>query len=230
MIMIGMDLHKRESHLAIKLEDGTILDRRVATTRASLAGVFECQPRAKVLLEASTESSWVAEFLESLGHEVIVADPNFAPMYATWSRRIKTDKRDARALLDACGLGAHRPAHRLSPARRHIRAELAVRDALVRTRTRYIALAKSLVRRDGLRVPGSMSRTVAERIQALDLPAPLAAELAPLFSVMVPLNAQIAAADERLVELAATDQEIQHLATAPQGGGDHRCRSGVDHR
>jgi transposase len=31
-----------------------------------------------------------------LGHEVIVADPNFAPMYATRSKKVKTDKRDAR--------------------------------------------------------------------------------------------------------------------------------------
>src|SRR3990172_283108 len=35
---------------------------------------------------------------EALGHEVIVADPNFAPMYATRTRKVKTDRRDARAL------------------------------------------------------------------------------------------------------------------------------------
>ena len=37
--------------------------------------------KAKVLMEASTESEWVARCLEELGHEVVVADPNFAPMY-----------------------------------------------------------------------------------------------------------------------------------------------------
>jgi transposase len=42
-----------------------------------------------VLIEASTDSEWVACCLEALGHEVIVADPNFAPMYATRSRRVK---------------------------------------------------------------------------------------------------------------------------------------------
>jgi transposase len=35
--------------------------------------------------------------LEALGHEVIIADPNFAPMYATRSHKVKTDRRDARA-------------------------------------------------------------------------------------------------------------------------------------
>ena len=50
-----------------------------------------------MLIEASTDSEWVARCLEALGHEVIIADPNFAPIYATRSRKVKTDRRDARA-------------------------------------------------------------------------------------------------------------------------------------
>jgi transposase len=79
-------------------------------------GVLGDRPPARILLEASTESEWVARHLESLGHEVIVADPNYAPMYANRSRRTKTDKRDARTLMDACETGAWRPAYRLSEA------------------------------------------------------------------------------------------------------------------
>jgi hypothetical protein len=146
---------------------------------------------------------------------VIVADPNFAPMYATRSRRTKTDRRDARTLMEACRLGAYRPAYRLSDARRHVRAGLAVREALVRTRTRYIALAKALVRRDGLRVATSESHLVAKRIAALELSDALSAELLPLFEVLVPINEQIAAADRRLAALARTDAEMVRLATAP---------------
>jgi transposase len=218
MEIIGFDLHKRESQLAIRQDDGSILDRRITTSRDRLRAVFGDRPRAKVLLEASTESEWVAMYLESLGHEVIVADPNFAPMYATRTRRIKTDKRDARALQDACALGAYRPAHRLSAARRHMRAELAVRDALVRTRTRYIALGKTLARRDGLRVPSSSSKLAATRLAQLDASPHLTAELAPLLALLAPLTAAIAAADDRLAVLAA-DEPIMHLlTTAPQVG------------
>jgi transposase len=77
----------------------------------------------------------VAWCLERLGHEVIVADPSFAPMYATRMRKVKTDRRDARALTEANVLGAYRPAHPLSDGQRQVRAQLAVRDALVQTRT-----------------------------------------------------------------------------------------------
>jgi len=95
----GLDLHKREHQLAINADDGTITDRRVATSRERFTAVFGGRPPAKILLEASTESEWVARHLESLGHEVLVADPNFAPMYANRSRRSKTDQRDARTLI-----------------------------------------------------------------------------------------------------------------------------------
>jgi transposase len=156
--------------------------------------------------------------LESLGHEVIVADPNFAPMYATRSRRTKTDRRDARTLMEACRLGAYRPAYRLSDARRHVRAELAVREALVRTRTRYIALAKALVRRDGLRVASSEAHLVAQRIAALELSDALSAELLPLFHVLAPINEQITAADRRIAAAGRADAVVTLLTTAPSIG------------
>jgi transposase len=218
MDTIGLDLHKRESQLCIGRDDGSVEERRIVTSRERFAAVLGGRSPARVLLEASTESEWVARHLEGLGHEVIVADPNFAPMYATRSRRTKTDRRDARTLMEACRLGAYRPAYRLSDARRHVRAELAVREALVRTRTRYIALAKALVRRDGLRVAASESHLVAKRIAALDLSDALGVELFPLFEVLVPINEQITAVDRRIAALARTDPEMARLATAPSIG------------
>lgn len=215
MDTIGLDLHKRESQLCVGHADGTITERRIVTSRERFTALFADQPPARVLLEASTESEWVACHLESLGHTVIVADPNYAPMYATRSRRVKTDKRDARTLMEACRAGTYRPAHRLSAPRRHVRAELAVREALVRTRTRYVALAKALVRRDGLRVPSSAAERVGAHLQALALPPALAAELAPLVAFFAPLNETIAAADRRLAELERTDPIVALLMTAP---------------
>lgn len=219
MDMIGIDLHKRESQLCI-LEDegGRVIEKRIVTRRERFTAVLGERAPARVLLEASTESEWVAQCLEALGHEVIVADPNYAPMYASRSRRVKTDRRDARALAEALKLGAYRPAHRVSAARRHVRAELAVREALVRTRTRYISLSKALVRRDGLRVPESTAPLVPRRIAALELSPALAAELAPLFEVLVPINEQIAAAERRIGRLLEEDATVALLATAPGVG------------
>ena len=100
MEIIGLDLHKRESQLSRTADDGTITDRRIATSRERFTAVVGARPRARILLEASTEREWVARHLESLGHDVIVADPNDAPMYANRSRRTKTDKREQIAAAD----------------------------------------------------------------------------------------------------------------------------------
>ena len=56
MDIIGLDLHKRESQLSIKAEDGTITDRRIVTRRERFTVVLGDRPRARVLLEASPES------------------------------------------------------------------------------------------------------------------------------------------------------------------------------
>src|SRR5215471_19460937 len=116
---IGIDLHKRESQICILAEGGELIERRIRTDPHRFAELLGERAPACILLEASTESEWVARCLEELGHDVVVADPNFAPMYATRTRKVKTDRRDARALAEACRLGAYRPAHRLSDAQRH---------------------------------------------------------------------------------------------------------------
>ena len=145
--------------------------------------------------------------MESLGHEVIVADPNFAPMYARRSRKVKNDRRDARALAEACRLGAYRPAHRASDEQRHVRSHLAVREALVRTRTRFICVVRSLLRREGLRVRSGGATTFVER--------PAALEIAPLLDLLGSLNHQIRQTDQRIRGIVRRDPVVQRLHTVP---------------
>ena len=115
---IGIDVHKRESQICIETEDGEVIEKRIRTERERFEAVFAGRPRAKILLESMTEAEWVARCLEDLGHEVIVADPSYGAMYATRSRRVKTDRRDAVTLADACRLQAYRHAHRTSDRQR----------------------------------------------------------------------------------------------------------------
>ena len=96
----AIDLHKKESQVPIVAADGEVIDRRILTTRDRLTAVFWGRTPMRILIEASTESEWVAQHLESLGHDVIVADPNYGAMYARRSRRVKTDRRDAAAASD----------------------------------------------------------------------------------------------------------------------------------
>src|SRR5215203_309874 len=219
MDFIGFDLGKVSSQVCILTEDGELIERRIKTDREHLAELLGSRPPARLLIEASTESEWVARHLEGLGHEVVVADPNFAPMYATRSRKVKTDKRDARTLAEACRLGAYRPAHRTSDKQRHVRAQLGVREAMVRTRSRYISLISTLLRRDGLRIHNSgYTPTFLKRLAQLELPEALREEIAPLVLLLQSLNEQIKQADQQLAALAEGDEVLARLRTVPGVG------------
>jgi transposase len=215
---VGIDVHKVASQICMIAEGGELIERRVRTEPSRLAEVLGDRMRARILIEASTESEWVARCLEGLGHEVIVADPNFAPMYATRQRKVKTDRRDARALAEACVLGAYRRAHRVSDAQRHVRGRLGVRDALVRTRTRYIALIRSRLRQDGWRVPTGTAERFPDRVLALPLPGRLRSEVAPVLAVMRHVTRQVGYSDERIVALTATDERVRRLQSVPNIG------------
>lgn len=76
----AIDLHARSSILCVAREGGGYDEREFPTTRPFLQVLFEKVPPTRVLIESSTSSEWVASTIESLGHEVIVADPNFALM------------------------------------------------------------------------------------------------------------------------------------------------------
>jgi transposase len=142
----AIDLHKRESQVRIVATDGEVIDRRILTTRERLTAMFWGRARMRILIEASTESEWVARHLEGLGHEVIVADPNYGAMYARRGRRVKTDRRDVAALADACRHGNYRPAHRRSARQRMVQSMLNVRRELTDSRTRAILIARAITR------------------------------------------------------------------------------------
>lgn len=215
---VGIDLHKRESQICIETEFGEVVEKRIRTERERFEAVFGGRPPAKILLEAMTESEWVARCLEELGHEVIVADPNYAAMYATRSRRVKTDRRDAMTLADACRLGAYRRSHRASDRQRHVRAELAVRDTLVRTRVKCVALVGALLRRHGIHLPSGNVDGFIARAERQPMPELQRQEIAPLVNLIRTTSAELEAADARIAAIAAGDPVIQRLRTVPGVG------------
>ena len=215
MEQIGIDVHKNESQICRLTGEGEILEQRIATRRDRFGAVLGDLPRARILIEASTESEWVARCLEDLGHEVIVADPNFAPMYATRSRRVKTDRRDAQALMDACRLGAYRSVHRTSEEQRQVRALLIVRDNLVRARVRQIQVMRALLRREGLRVRSGQTASFGLRMAAVELPEWLRTIVAPIRAAMDEGNRQLTIVDRAIEQVVRNDPVVQRLCTAP---------------
>jgi transposase len=219
MVYGAIDLHMRYSQIRIIDAEGLVLrDRRVVTTAERLVAVFADVGPVRVLLETGTESEWVAQTLEAAGHTVVVADPNYAPMYGELRRRVKTDRRDVAALAEANRRGWYRATHRVSAAQREIRQVLRSRRQLVQMRSGTVSLIRALLRQAGCRLAPGSAEGVPARLARLTLPAALAATVAPLGRVIAQVSATIAEVDARLAAYAAQDPVVQRLRTVPGVG------------
>jgi transposase len=219
MVYGAIDLHMRYSQIRIVDEQGTVLrDQRVQTTRERLTQVLAGRGPMRILLETGTESEWVAQALEGCGHEVIVADANYAPMYGETTRKVKTDRRDVAALAEANRRGWYRPTHRVSAEQRAMRQILRSRRLLVQMRSGAVSLVRSLLRQSGYRLASGSCETVPARVARLSLPAELRATLAPLCRQVATLTTEIRAIDTRVRECIATDAVVTRLQSVPGVG------------
>ena len=219
MVYGAIDLHMRYSQIRIIDESGVVLrDQRIVTVRERLVKAFDGLGPMRILLETGTESEWVAQALEAAGAEVIVADPNFAPMYGDVRRTVKTDRRDVAALAEANRQGWYRATHRVSAGQRQMRQVLRTRRQLVQMRSGAVALLRSLLKQDGYRLPSCGAERVPARLALLVLPAPLAATLAPLARLINTTTHEIASLDQQLTHRAAADPIVQALQTVPGVG------------
>jgi transposase len=106
--------------------------------RNELAKLASAYPRALLVMEAGTHSPWISRFLDSLGMEVVVANPRKTRTISQSER--KSDDRDALVLAR---LGrAHRnllsPIAHGSEEAQHDLLQIKLRDCLVRARVAVI--------------------------------------------------------------------------------------------
>jgi transposase len=215
----AIDLHLRRSQIRIIDEhEQVVLDRRIDTDRVAFTEVFAGRGRLRILIESSTDSEWMAQHLEGLGHEVVVVDPNYAAMYGARSRKVKTDKRDVAALALANRRGVYRAAHRVRPAARALRQELRVRRHLVEQRTALINLVRALLRQEGLRLPSGHPASVLRRLARVALSPALQTALAPVRTVLTTVQATLDTMETAVEARAAADPMTQRLMTAPGVG------------
>jgi transposase len=219
MVYGAIDLHARYSQIRVIDAEGRVrADKRIVTTAERLVAVFSRHGAMRILLETGTESEWVAQALEGAGHEVIVADPNFAPMYGEIRRKVKTDGRDVAALAEANRRGWYRATHRVSAAQRGVRQVLRTRRQLVQMRSGTVSLLRALLRQSGYRLASGSCERVPSRLAAMTLPPALHETLAPLRRMVETLTAEIAAVDQRLHLHGKTDAVVQRLQSVPGVG------------
>jgi len=163
---IGIDLGDRVSHVAVLDESGEVTKRfRLSTTRASFEKAFSQRSPARVVMEATTHSRWASSLLDTLGHEVLVANPR--QLSIIYKQQRKNDKRDAELLarvgrLDPTLLCPIR--HRSDDAHADL-ALVGVRDTLVRARAAMISTLRGMVKSFGHRLPSCSTESFAKKVK-----------------------------------------------------------------
>ncbi len=225
MVHIGIDLHKRESQICwLDGDTGEVRHQRIQTRSDRFQAVLRSPRPADVLIEASTESEWVAACVAELGHRVHVVDPSYAPMYpGARRRRHKNDTRDAVALATASLRGTYREVHRPSAVRREVRQVITVRESVVRTRTRLICVVRAALRSNGLRVASGSPQRFAGRVRQVPLSPALAEAIGPVLLLLEILGDAGAAAGHAGGRLYRTGPRHATAAVRPARRADYEC-------
>lgn len=154
-------------------------------------------------------SRWIAELIQGLGHEVVVANPRQVRLI--WKRRTKTDRSDALVLarLGRLDVALLAPVQHRSRGAQVDLACVRSRDILVRDRTRLINHVRGMLKPFGHRVRDCTADAFVDVAEAV-VPAELLPALGPVLAVMRVLNEQIAAQDKQIAQLVT----VVHPATA----------------
>jgi transposase len=128
--------------------------------------------------------------LESLGHQVITANPSRVQAIASSLR--KTDERDARWLAQLGRIDPEllSPVHARSEEAQKALAVVRAREGLVRARTMLINQVRGTVKSFGFRLPGSSTKSFAQKASEA-LPQDLKAALEPLLAVIADVSDRI---------------------------------------
>jgi len=216
---VGLDLGDKSSRYCVLDNEGKIQsERSVATTRQGFSQTFAKMVRSRIALEVGTHSPWVSRLLESLGHEVIVANARRVRMISESSR--KDDRMDAQILarlarVDPALLYPIR--HRGERVQQHL-AMVKARAGLVDGRTALVNTARGLTKSFGERIGKcDADQMGVEKIE--NLPAGVQSALKPLVTVVEAMTEQIQGYDKELAEIARKDYPETALLEQISGVG-----------
>jgi transposase len=155
MRWVGIDLHRRRSHITVLDEAGReLLSRRIANDpQTFLELLAEIDGESKIALEATYGSEWLADVLEAAGYELHLAHPWRTKAIA--SARVKNDAVDARTLAHLLRTGLLPEAYIAPRQLRELRDLLRHRVALTRMRSALKNRAGAVLAKQGVERPFS---------------------------------------------------------------------------
>jgi transposase len=220
VVYVGIDLHRRTSHVAALDEEGLeLLSRRVTNDPEALRALFaELGGEARVGLEAAFGWEWLADLLEREGIELHLAHPRHTKAIA--AARVKTDAVDARTLAHLLRADPLPEAYVAPPELRELRELLRHHIGLTRLRTTlknrvHALLARQGVQRGRAELFGPSGRRF---LGELSLPESTRRRLESLLALIADFDRELAAVKREIHARAKDEPRVSVLTRIPGVG------------
>jgi len=213
-MQIGVDLAKTVFEVAVSPVPGHVHERR-RLSRTAFGRFFAQRPPAEVLLEACGSAHHWGRELQRLGHRVTLLHPRAVAPYRTGN---KTDRADAKALLEAARNENIRPVPVKSLEQQAVVALHRLRQGYLHTRTARLNAVRGHLREFGCVIPVGAQHVLPRAYAALEtemVPALLRPALASVLDEIRTLETKAEAVRTDLTHLAAQMPDAQLLLTIP---------------
>lgn len=214
--IIAADLAKTVFQIAVSRRPGRVAEEH-RLSRTGFERFFAERQPAMVLLEACGSAHHWARCLQRLGHTVVLLPPHEVHRYV---RRDKTDRADAKALLEAYRNEEIHPVPVKSVDQQALAGLHRLRSGWLATRTARIHAARGLLRELGLVIPRGARRVVPRVRELVDdtaagIPEPLRVALTETCREIEELEERVRSSERQLDALARQTPAVLHLMTIP---------------
>lgn len=216
---MAIDLAKSVFQVAVSHHLGRVAEERRLSRRRFERFIAIQEPTLFLLEACGSAHHWGRRLLD-LGHTVVLLPPQYVRPYV---RRNKTDRADARALLEAYRNEDIKPVPVKTVDQHTLAALHRMRSAWLATRTARLNAIRGFLRELGFFIPQG-ARHVIPRVHELIgsspavLPQPLQVTLAEMSREIGELEQRLLAVERQLRSLARENHVVKQLMTIPGVG------------
>lgn len=218
MVYIGIDVHRKQSHLAALGEDGqVVLSRRVRTRPEEFLRVFgELEPEPfEVVFESTFGWGWLADLLADAGIPAHMAHPLATKAIA--SGRVKNDAVDAKTLAHLLRGNLLPEAWMAPPEAREARRLVRMRASLMRVSSRLKCQVHAVLAEHGVTPAQSDAFGKQGRVQLSKVVLPEISQhrVEANLRLIDSIATEVKLAERELTSLFADDPRVRRLLPIP---------------
>ena len=215
-IVIAVDVAKSVFEVAVSDRPGHVCKRH-RPDRKELLAIFLAYPGATVVMEACGSAHYWGRELQERGHRVVLLPPHHVRPYV---RGNKTDRTDAKGILEAYRNAAIQPVPVKSVSQQSLTALHRFRSGWMKERTARLNAVRGLLRELGLFIPVGAENVIPAvwaQIEDADsgIPSALRSVFAEACQEIRDIEARIEKVNHELEVLAEQTPAVVWLLTIP---------------